>query len=654
MIGRVHDPRPSFYALAAGLWLAGFAFALMPLRAYEDESFLMAVLCAGASVLCVAAVAPLAALRRMIRAPVVWLALGFWGLALISVLLSELPFVSFIYFCFFSVLPFSAFVVAASGGASALLRPLGYGLALGFGVLGVLCLVQYFCLPALLFQGLVSWPLANPNSLAGLLSLGFFASVGWMLAAPSRAHSNVALMLAAILFVAILTTGSRGALVALVPCVLIMLFFVRGVALRHIRCLSVLALLCAAGFIILSLGGTSGVKTPLANLGSSLSGHQSLLSGRPAIWAAALDIFRAHIWTGTGIGTFFLYYPEVRSPVDASSAGLMVHNDPLQFLVEMGVLAPLVFYAGVLVVIWGSVRALSGLGRGDVRRVFIVAPVCGLAAMVGHAHVSFHFHVLSILMVAGALFGFWFVQVVTVNVPILKDEGPYHKPLYRLFLSAPFLIVLAIFSQFQASEILVRRGNEALMAGDSALYAEAINRAGYLSADRNARALLAATYLPLGVVQLNAPFMPKDVLTDMHAKIESLLADAQAANPRLAEIYFSRAETASYTEPFLPGLKNRLNVPAELQKALTIDPQHLASRMKLADLALRQGDDARALEILAPGLDWRYKNQRPRLFLEKTYGLATALGQLDIAEKADREYRRYFPGTFLMRETVVE
>ncbi len=646
-----HDPAPSFFRVSGALWLIGFGFALMPLDAYEAESFLLSILCVGASVICALAVAPLSALKAMVRAPVVWVALGFWSLASLSVALSEIPFVSFIYFCFFSVFPLSAFVVAASGGRTAFLKFVGFGLAGMFGALALACLVQYFFMPDMLFHGAVNWPLANPNSLAGLLSLGFFAAVGWMLAAFNRVQSNIALALAVLLIAAILTTGSRGALVALIPALVALLWGVRAHLVQHKRCLSALVGFSVLAFVLMSAFTPFAVKSPLDVLETTISGAQSVLWSRPAIWGSAFEIFRAHVWSGSGIGTFFLYYPEVRSAVDASTAGLMVHSDPLQFAVEMGALAPILFYGFILVAYWMSVRVLKTLPPGDVRRVYIMTPFCALMALVMHAHITFHFHVLPILMVAGALMGFWFLQVLAVvRGDVVLDAQPYKNSWLRWGLAVPVVGVLAFFSQFQVSEILVNRAQNDLMNGASESYASNVNRAGRLSYNQNARALVAATHLPLGIVQLNAPLMRKDDLKVLNAQLRSLLDRAESANPRLAQIYFSRAELATYIQPFLMGqgdASGRYDVVEELRKALVIDPLHLSSRIKLANLSLRLGDVSEALEILEPGLNWRYKNQRPRLFLEKTYGLAYELGQEDVAVRAAREFERYFPGEVL-------
>lgn len=398
-----------------------------------------------------------------------------------------------------------------------------------------------------------------------------------------------------------------------------------------------------------------GVKSPFASLESTFSGAQSVLWSRPAIWASAWQIFQQHIWTGTGIGTFFLYYPEVRSVDDASTAGLMVHNDPLQFLVEFGVLGPMVFYGFILAAVWMSVRAIRGLAKDDLRRVYILVPFCGLMAMVGHAHITFHFHVLSILMAGGALLGFWFVQVKSLSVNTAGNAHIcYEKPFVRLLAAVPVIVALAVFSQSQGSEILVNRAENALAKSDMQDYAQAVNRAGELSGNRNARAMISATHVPLGIVQLNGPLLPKDSLGNLQLQIDFLLDRAEAANPRLAQIYYTRAEAASYIQPFLASERAPVDIKGQLRYALKIDPLHLASRMKLADIALRSGDEIGALEILEGGLNWRYKTLRPRLFLEKTYGLAVQLERLDIAEKARHEFNRYFPDERLGMEAVYE
>ena len=642
----IYDPRSKFYTVAAFLWLCGFVFALMPLEAYEAESFLLAVLCSFFAAVCVLAVAPVQFLRNCLRSPVCKIALGFWALALISALLSEIPFVSFIYFCFFSLFPLGFFTMIVQGRVDTVFfKILGRGMAGLLAVLAVFCLIQYFFLPDMLSRGLVHQPLANPNSLAGLLSLGFFASFGWMLAAPSRLQSNLALILAVLIVAAIFTTGSRGAVLALIAANALFMVFVPAHIGRHKRCTALLLLMSILSFVAISLLAPESSKPPSEIVNQAFAGEHALLWTRPAIWAASLEILKDHIWTGTGIGTFFLYYPEVRGAGDPGTAGLMAHSDPLQFAVEMGVLAPLLFYMFIVIACVRTWRALQRLKPDDVQRIFILAPFCGLAAMVIHAHITFHFHVLSILMVGGLLIGFWFIQSGTEAGKYQgAQESAHENAVLRWLVALPIFALIGVLTSFQASELLINKAQRDIAHGQIEQAANAINRAGKLSSGQNARALVAASNVSLSVLQLNAPFMPDQELQAMYEKTESLLDRAESANPRLVQIPYHRAELESFAAPFLPVRPaESKTVEAYLHDALNLDPRHLASRMKLANLALRKGQQREALEILKPGLEWRYKNQNPRFFLEKTARLAEELRDQDVFDKVRAEWIRYFP-----------
>ncbi|MBK9562665.1 MAG: O-antigen ligase family protein [Micavibrio sp.] len=150
----------------------------------------------------------------------------------------------------------------------------------------------------------------------------------------------------------------------------------------------------------------------------TFTGEEPILWTRPAIWAATWQIIREHAWTGTGIGTFYLYYPAVNTG-DYYSTGRMAHNDPLQFWAEMGVLAPLLFYAFIIAACAATRRALKNIAPDDPARIHIIAPFCALGALVLHAHVNFPFYIPATLMLAGIFAGYWFAQVRSV----LPDTG---------------------------------------------------------------------------------------------------------------------------------------------------------------------------------------------------------------------------------------
>ena len=636
--------RKQFFSIAGVLWLLALFFALMPFEAYENEGFMLALFCLCTSLVFTVPVMPFMRGAVFFKSPTVFLFLAFWGLALLSAVLSEAPYISYIYFGFFSVMPLGFLLTVFAGRDTAFLKAIGIGGAVVFALLGVSCLVQYFAMPEMLFYNSVRWPLANPNSLGGLLSLGFFAVVGWMLSTPSKIQSNMALGLAALLFWAILTTASRGALVAIVPAMVLAGLFVPSFVKAHWRCLTALLVVMIVAAVITTIFAPSVKETPLAMVTRTVDGSLPILWTRPSMWMAAWEIIQRHFWTGTGVGTFFLYYPEFRLEGDIQSSGLMAHSDPIQFFAEMGVFAPVLFYLLCAAILVRSFMAVRGMAGNDVRRVYIGVSCAALAAMVLHAHISFHFHVLSILTVAGVILGFWFVHANS----LLADEGEelYVQPLKRSLIVLPILAGLAAFCIFQGSQILTTRGGLALMAGETENMASYINRASKVSFNTSARANIIAAGMPLGALQLNAPLMEKDALKKEYLKTKAMLDRAEALNPRLAPIYHYKGELVTYVKPFLqaqlPELANE-DAQSYFRKAVQVDPLYYPARMKIADYYLRGKKPQAALDVLQPGLKWRYKNQNPRVYLEKTYRLAKSLGNQNVQDEAQRSFSLYFP-----------
>ncbi|MGB4058417.1 MAG: O-antigen ligase family protein, partial [Alphaproteobacteria bacterium] len=129
-------------------------------------------------------------------------------------------------------------------------------------------------------------------------------------------------MLSILVLLAVVVTGSRGAVVSLCAGVIVLAVFAFPYFRKHVRCVGFL-LVAGISFLFLTefyvAGGEGGAGQRVAD---TVAGRIPVLWQRPAIWNSAWQIIREHFWTGTGIGTFFLYYPEVRGG-DPYSAGRM-------------------------------------------------------------------------------------------------------------------------------------------------------------------------------------------------------------------------------------------------------------------------------------------------------------------------------------------
>ena len=309
--------------------------------------------------------------------------------------------------------------------------------------------------------------MVDPNGLAAVFSLGLFLSAKDFLnrEIPPGWTQRIILFL---LLGGLIVAGSRGAFLALA----LMGAFMLGVyGLRRIGKKTwihfILIAFAALGVTILMMPGLH--EGPLLMISSIVrTSVSATLENRFDIWAAAVTMIKAHPWFGTGIGTFYNYYPEVR-PVDDTTAGYMAHNDPLQFGVEMGVGGLLLFYVVVGLAVKRTITAMRRLSNDDSRRLEILAPACGLGALVLHAHLTFNFHVLPCLMLAGFTFALWHKAT-----ELALEESPRVVTAPRRFndfsLQIIFLLVAFVMSVLAAAPVytqrLVASATQALNQGD--------------------------------------------------------------------------------------------------------------------------------------------------------------------------------------------
>ena len=135
----------------------------------------------------------------------------------------------------------------------------------------------------------------------------------------------------------------------------------------------------AALSVVLSFHATyGGAAARLASF-SGATQDESILN-RPVLWKAALHMIAEHPLTGFGFGSFYLTYPSHRPVADRWSAGQWAHNDPLQFAVEMGILAPLLLYAFLFSLLPRTRRALKN--TNDEQQAAIAGPLLGFLAMI--------------------------------------------------------------------------------------------------------------------------------------------------------------------------------------------------------------------------------------------------------------------------------
>jgi O-antigen ligase len=622
---------------AALLWITGFACALLPAGSYEAHAYGLAfVSVCGA--LGISLWKAKLFVSEFPQKPLLFLAATFWGLAFLSVTLSEAPYVSFLYFCFFSLLPITALTALLAHDRMRFFKTIVIFLAFLYAGLSLSCLYQYFFSPDLLFDGFVFSPLGSPNTLAALLSLGFFCALGCMLAVPSRLHANVALVLALFIFAALLTTGCRAALLALAASLGIFFVFGRAHFTRHRRCVTSLLLGAFLIFIAFALLPHEGGKTVLDRLAGTVNGEMPALWSRPAIWLSTLAIIRDHFWTGTGIGTFFLYYPQYRG-YDLRSAGLMAHSDPLQFWAEMGILAPLIFYTFIAGAVLRTWTALKVLHRGEVKRIFLLTPFCALAAMIAHSHVSFNFYVLPLLLLAGLLLAFWLFQIENnaAETP-LESTTPGPGLAARTMLVMTLLIMGTFFILLHGAYILTVQADQRLLRGDIEGFAGSVNAADRLSFHKSARAFILASSLPAGLLSAQKDSLSFEEAERIFIQGWDLLLRAKGLNPRQSEIPYKQAQLLQMMSGFTVFKSHDYQTPEELLlQSLHLDPLYLDARLMLARLYEERDHSSRALQVLREGLEWPYASVDQLAYYQYAASLSLQQGDMQTHAAALRK-----------------
>lgn len=573
----------------------------------------------------------------------------FWTLAAASILWSGIPFISFIAFCTFSLLPLTFYMVLCGRETDRLLKYMTAGVFAFSALLALLVIAQVFFLPDMLVKGGVRYPFANPNSFAGFFSIVLFGGLAWMVTAESKKQGSAAFVLCALCLAALILLAGRGAFLSFLLGVTVFLVFSgRATVKKHARCLSGLFVTGIATAGAASLFATGGA-TLLRRMGRVGDDRELILSSRTDIWQATWEMIENHIVQGHGIGTFFLYYPEYRMPSDAYSGGFMAHNDPLQFWMEMGVLAPLLFYAALFYVLWRSIGALARLGRGGRDYLCLLAAVCGMGAFVLHTHVTFHFYVAPLLLLFGLTLAWWQVLVARARAEApLSFKPPARIPAALLWFAAlmPFCALYVVLQGFLFSEYYTGRAQEAMTEGRMEDFAADINRAHHIGFGMNGRAYLQAAAIPLGILDHSGHFMAAEEKKELTDQAAGLLDQAARHNPRLVGVLYYRALLASYKG-------EGIDVQSFfLTEGLRLNPLHLPSREKLVTLYLQSGDMDEAFRVVKEGLQWNHHIFDPVRFYEMAIPVLEQAGDKDAAAQAQEKLERAFARQLRRREGI--
>lgn len=439
-------------------------------------------------------------------------------------------------------------------------------------------------------------PLYDPNAFAALLNAGLIYGLFRLAATVERGgRAGVAdLALPVLLCGALLVTGSRGALLVALLSAAAMLVLVLLRAKRAHRVLAHLLLVAAAGWALAAaLPGEVGAIQRL----DGLAQNEDVDPARLMLWKSTLAIYRDHPLTGTGLGTFALYYPAYRDPAERVTFGYLAHNDYLQLLQEGGPLLLLGFAAVWLSLIGLLLRRVLAAGRGGLDWDGVGAGAAALS-LAAHAAVNFIFYVAPLALLAGVLLARCAARLQNARWLDLKlglRRGVAGS--VAALLSAVLVAMLVLDA---TSAVLFQQ------QGDWP-WVEAVrqDRAALTKAAQRLHALRPGSSPPLLYLAAEAQRRAEFTLdAEERARLRAYAAErllrALALRPRNAEIARNLArlliEAPELSQRFPPALPH---TPEELlELAHRWEPAAPAPVHELALLRIRDGQRGAALELL--------------------------------------------------------
>lgn len=373
--------------------------------------------------------------------------LAFWGWLGLTLLISKVPSVSMIFFVTIGALPLMFFSLTQSPRAQDFIRAGRIAIIVATSLMSIWALVQFFFFSDLVGSR-VRHPMLNPNNLAVTLAMGVFMMLPGI-TAKRRAVQFLSVGLVVLSVFAILTTQSRGGSLGLIV----------GACLYCVLCFDSIRANKAI-FAVLGLGILLSFAIYLPIVSSRIDYGIHLIGGADAaasahartyLWKSGLAMMLESPVFGSGLGTFYLTFPRFRDVADLSD-GYFLHLDPMQFGIETGWMATILFYAFGTAVLIYTIRALSNTASQGLARVEIVCGFAGLIGLLINAHLDYDLYMLPSEMMAAYLLAAWYLGAE-------KILGPSHILLnIKNSAHATFLVPLFLIMLVAAPVWIVRTG----------------------------------------------------------------------------------------------------------------------------------------------------------------------------------------------------
>jgi len=609
-------------AVAAALIFAAFWFGVF-FRGFDQVLFAPALLL----VYLAAFLLLLPGLRtgwRFPAAPVAGFLFFFWFWMGLSLIWSDVPYVSIIFAMTIGSLPLLFFPVLQHPDTGRVIGMIWSAMIIAVAALSFWAVFQFLFLSDIA-SNRIHHPMLNTNNLAVILSMGFFFLL-LRFCKQEKIAQLVSGVLLVLVFTAIMATQSRGGSLGLL--VGISLFMLLCWPLIRARWMSFSILFPVIGliaaFMLLYFSTQGGGEVRLIGGGGAAASNEN----RYFLWLSAWQMLKDHAFSGPGLGVFYLVFPRYRHPEDLSD-GYFLHVDPVQFGIEMSIVATILFYGFCIAVLVRMIRAVGATAPDDTRRLMLVIPFCGLLSLMINTHVNFDLYMLPALLFGAVLLSAWYrgTEMVLGEGRVYLDfRQKAHlifllPALFLLFIAGPVWVARAgIAVQDAANAATALQKNDldgaraatehALRYGPDSFY-----RIYYLDALWRGR-ILQARFYALDAAQRQ----------DLFDAAMGSIALSMKHNPYNVQALSHKALLYYIAYPRLDsrGIDHAI---ATLEEALAIDPISFDARMGLARMLELQGNIPKAISVLEDGNYWAVTRKfAPPAYLQMLAGLKLKSG----------------------------
>ncbi len=541
------------------------------------------------------------------KSTTIYLILCWWGYLAITCVTASIPFNAILFFCIFSIVPLLFFTAIISKKPEERLKLNWHGLLIAVAILAVWAIVQFFILPDK-YGPRIHHPLHNPNTLAGIFTLFLLPVIGEFFTSIKPKKRIVFLLLAMLFFAGVLVTNSRGAMLSgLIAFILLCLFIAREKG--FFKSLIIIGASFLAVYFLTHLSDSVEKFHTFEQLSS--------VNVRMEIWTSTWQMIKDNPLWGTGLGSFYAFYPEYRSILDRS-AGFWVHSDPLQFWVELGFLGVIIFYALLIAILWRSILAF----KNTKYRIEILLPFFGLFACLLHTHITFHLYQPAILIPLALLLARWYWATEKAigdgNISFKLNQNTQKIIAVLLVLGFSFWIVKAATGIY-----LVKNARMELESGNIEKFAKQISQADKVSP---------RSYImpQLYMAEFHAAMLKQEKSINL---IDELLTEAEKQNPKELAIKHARAK--------LYAMTGSVDKAEEIwSNNLVENPRHILSRMELAESLIENKKTEEALNVLQEGLYWPYAVDT-REYYQRTLEVYAMLGQVEKYQELESKIKTF-------------